>query len=125
MVFSKHELEVMTVFWNHDEGLTHVELLELSPQRSWKDSTIHTLINGLLHKDAIRQIGKKPSGRRFSRIFKSAMTAEEYGTTQVQNVISNVQDLQLINVVSAFVEARPISNEERNELIALLSKMEE
>ena len=125
MTFSKHEAEVMGMLWKQTEGLTNTEMIETSPNRSWKDSTIHLLINGLLNKGAIEEIGKKPSGRRFSRIFAPLITLEDYQKEQIKIVLSEFDGIQLVNVVSAFVENKPLSKKERAALIKLLDDMEE
>lgn len=125
IMLSKHEQEVMSIFWAHDGGLTHVQLLELSPSRSWKDSTIHNLINGLLDKGLIEEVGKIPSGRRHSRVFAPKITQEEFDLSQVTNIISNSKKLKLTALVHNFVQNSPISNDERSDLIKYLENLKE
>ena len=125
MTFSKHEAEVMGMLWKQTEGLTNTEMIETSPNRSWKDSTIHLLINGLLKKGAIEEIGKKPSGRRFSRIFAPSITQENYQKGQIKIAFSAFDDLQLVSVISAFVGNKPLTQKDKESLIKLLDDMEE
>ena len=57
MELTKSELEVMNVLWQANRPLSRSEILTLSTSKTWKDSSIHILLNGLLNKNAIKEAG--------------------------------------------------------------------
>lgn len=54
-ILTKKEEEMMAVLWEQWEhnqaALTALEILEASPNRTWKKNSLHLLINGLLKKE--------------------------------------------------------------------------
>ena len=50
MELTKSELEIMDVMWASEVPLSRSDLLERSEEKSWKDSSVHILLNGLLQK---------------------------------------------------------------------------
>ena len=54
MELTKSEMEIMDVLWDADKPMSRADLLEQSDEKSWKDSSVHILLNGLLQKGAIR-----------------------------------------------------------------------
>ena len=47
---TKSESEVMYLLWHTDRALSAAEMVALSPQKTWKDSYIHLMVNSLLKK---------------------------------------------------------------------------
>ena len=78
MVLTRSELEIMDVFWASDTPLSRSDLLERSEEKSWKDSSVHILLNGLLQKEAIHEVGFVKRGKTYSRTFLPTRTREEY-----------------------------------------------
>ena len=81
MELTKSELEIMDVLWNAGEPLSRADLLECSEEKSWKDSSVHILLNGLLKKGAIKEAGMVKRSKTFGRTFLPTMTREEYFAT--------------------------------------------
>lgn len=78
MELTKSELEIMDVLWEADCPLSRSDLLEHSRDKTWKDSSIHILLNGLLQKNAIREAGLVKRSKTYGRIFEPTLTREEY-----------------------------------------------
>lgn len=78
MVLTKSEMEIMDVLWQSDAALSRADLLERSEEKNWKDSSVHILLNGLLHKGAIREHGFVKRSKTYGRTFLPTMTREEY-----------------------------------------------
>ena len=55
---TKSEMEIMDVLWGSDKPLSRADLLARSEEKTWKDSSVHILLNGLLQKGAIEEIGR-------------------------------------------------------------------
>lgn len=78
MVLTKSELEIMAVLWSAAEPLSRADLLERAEEKSWKDSSVHILLNGLLQKKAICEAGFVKRSKTYGRTFAPALTCEEY-----------------------------------------------
>lgn len=78
MELTKSEMEIMDVLWDSDSPMSRSDLLAASDEKTWKDSSVHILLNGLLVKGAIQEAGLVKRGKTFGRIFSPTMTREEY-----------------------------------------------
>lgn len=78
MELTKSEMQIMDVFWQDGGALSRSDLLERGDQKSWKDSSIHILLNGLLRKGIIREAGFVKCSKTYGRTFLPTMTREEY-----------------------------------------------
>ncbi len=78
MKLTKSELEIMNVLWKAERPLTRSDILTLSENKSWKDNSIHILLNGLLKKEAIREDGFARSGKVWGRLYASNISIDDY-----------------------------------------------
>lgn len=78
MELTKSEMEIMDVLWQDGGALSRADFLERSEEKSWKDSSVHILLNGLLNKGAIREAGFVRRSKTYGRTFLPTMTREEY-----------------------------------------------
>lgn len=60
MELTRSELEIMNVIWTAGRPLTRGEILEQSVDKSWKNNSVHILLNRLLAKGAIAEGGLCP-----------------------------------------------------------------
>lgn len=78
MELTKSEMEIMDVLWNEQVAMSRSDLLERNTEKSWKDSSVHILLNGLLQKGAIREAGFVRRSKTYGRTFEPTMTREQY-----------------------------------------------
>ena len=78
MELTKSEMEIMDVLWEKRVPMSRSDLLASSQEKSWKDSSVHILLNGLLQKEAIREAGLVKRSKTYGRLFVPTMTREEY-----------------------------------------------
>ena len=78
MELTKSEMEIMDVLWCDGGALSRADFLERSAEKTWKDSSVHILLNGLLAKGAIREAGFVRHNKTYGRTFLPTMTREEY-----------------------------------------------
>ena len=78
MVLTKSEMEIMDVLWEDGGALSRADFLERSQEKTWKDSSVHILLNGLLAKGAIKEAGLVKRQKTYGRTFLPTMTREEY-----------------------------------------------
>ena len=83
MELTKSELEIMNVIWKANKPLTRGEILKLSENKTWKDSSIHILLNGLIKKGAIVEAGFAKSGKTYGRVYAANISGEEYYSSKV------------------------------------------
>ncbi len=73
----------MDLLWNTDRPLTATEIVNLTPERTWKKSYIHLLINSLLEKELIKSEALVRTGRNFGRAFSAVSTKEQFEIRQI------------------------------------------
>ncbi len=78
MELTKNEFEIMTVLWTAGRPLSRSEIKDLSVNRTWKDKSIHTLLNSLLDKGAIKEDGFVKCGKTYGRLYAANLDCEEY-----------------------------------------------
>ena len=75
---TRKELEMMTVLWQSETALTASEILKASTNRTWKDKSLHILINSLLQKNLIVVDGFKRMEKVYARSFIPAISQTDY-----------------------------------------------
>lgn len=119
---TKNELEIMSLMWSQHKPLSRSEIIELSPERSWKASSIHILLNQLLEKEAIVVDGFVKTGKNYGRTYSAAITPEEYQAMQVKQgaVFFQSKSVALTSLVSELVKDEDIDDETLDRLEAIL-----
>jgi BlaI family penicillinase repressor len=83
MELTKSEMEIMDVLWNTQAPLSRSDLLGQGEEKTWKDSSVHILLNGLLQKGAIREVGFVRRNKTYGRTFMPTLSREEYFATTI------------------------------------------
>ncbi len=109
MELTKSEMEIMDVFWASQEPLSRADLLERSTNKSWKDSSVHILLNGLLAKGAIEEVGFVKRSKTYGRTFLPVLTREEYFAC---NVFSYRCKPDIVGLMEALLRREDITPEE-------------
>lgn len=123
-MLSPNELEVMDLLWSTGQTLSRNEIIDLSPSRTWKPSTIHQLLNSLLKKEVIKVDGFRPSGKVYGRTYAAAITREEYTAQVVSRRMSKTADTKpdLAGVFAALVSDIPVGDAVLDELQRILDQ---
>ena len=82
---TKSENEIMDLMWKEGRPLSRSEIIELTPDRTWKPASIHILLNSLLEKKAIEVAGFVQSTKNYARTFVPSVTADAYAIMQVKS----------------------------------------
>lgn len=122
MVLTKSELEIMDVLWGSDRALSRTDLLEQSADKSWKDSSVHILLNGLLHKGAIREAGYIKRIKTYGRTFLPTMTREEYFASMI---FSFRHQPRIVELIEALLKREDITSDELEAIAALVAARKE
>lgn len=117
MELTKSEMEIMDVLWASEQPLSRSDLLERSEEKTWKDSSVHILLNGLLQKGAIREAGVVKRSKTYGRTFSPTMTREEYFAT---TIFSHRHKPQIVGLIAALLKREDITPEELAQISALV-----
>ena len=86
MELTRSEMEIMDVLWASDVPLSRADLLAQSEEKTWKDSSVHILLNGLLQKGAIQEAGRVKRSKTYGRVFAPTLTREDITQEQVLEI---------------------------------------
>lgn len=115
MELTKSEMEIMDVLWNAGVPMSRADLLAHSEEKSWKDSSVHILLNGLLQKGAIQEAGFVKRSKTYGRTFLPTLTREEYFAT---TIFCHRYKPQIAGLFAALLQRKDITAED-------LTKIEE
>ena len=117
MELTKSEMQIMDVLWASDIPLSRSDLLERSEQKSWKDSSVHILLNGLLQKGAIEKAGFVKRSKTYGRTFAPTLTREEYFAT---TIYSHTYKPDIVGLFEALLKREDITTEQLTRMEELL-----
>ena len=86
---TKSEREIMDVLWKQGEALTSSEIIEVSTNRSWGNTSIHLLLKSLLDKSVIEVDGFKRIAKNYARTFVPVETREQF--LVIEKIIYKIQ----------------------------------
>ncbi|WP_299997520.1 BlaI/MecI/CopY family transcriptional regulator [uncultured Clostridium sp.] len=112
---SDAEWEVMKIIWKNDSITSTRIIKELQEKTNWKASTIKTLINRLLNKEAINFTKEGKEYYYFSIISEEDCIREES-----EGFLNKVFNGSLNSMVINFVKSQKLTEDEINELKSIL-----
>ena len=119
MELTKSEMEIMDVLWEADQPLSRADLLAHGDEKTWKDSSVHILLNGLLNKGAIREAGLVKRSKTYGRVFAPALTREEYFA---QTVFCHRHKPEVVGLFSALLDQQDISRDDLEKIMSLVAQ---
>lgn len=119
MELTRSEMEIMDVLWDTKTPMSRADLLARSQEKSWKDSSVHILLNGLLNKGVIREAGFVKRSKTFGRTFEPTMTREEYFAT---TVFSHRHKPQIVGLVEALLRRKDITSDQLEQMGRLVQE---
>ena len=122
MRLTKSELEIMSVLWKADRPLSRAEILEFSEDKTWKDNSIHILLNGMLKKGAIVGDGFARSGKVWGRLYAPTVGIGEYYR---ENLFQPCGEESYPLLLAAMVDDENLSEETLCKLEEILRKRRE
>ena len=117
MYLTKNEIEIMDVLWKEGRPLSRGEILSLSEEKTWMDSSVHILLNSMLKKGAIREAGFVKCGKTCGRVYEAALSCEEY---YVSTYDSTKTKPIFEKLVRAYIAQRGLSEQDLNALAEIL-----
>ena len=122
MELTKSEMEIMDVLWEENAPMSRADLLARSEEKSWKDSSVHILLNGLLQKGAIREAGFVKRSKTYGRTFAPTLTREEYFAT---TIFSHRHKPQIVGLFAALLQREDITAQQLEQIRMLVAERSE
>ncbi|MGN0977685.1 MAG: BlaI/MecI/CopY family transcriptional regulator [Faecousia sp.] len=119
MELTKSEMEIMDVLWESGKPMSRADLLAKSDEKTWKDSSVHILLNGLLQKGAIQEAGLVKRSKTYGRVFSPTMTREEYFAS---TIFSHRHKPNLVGLIQALLSRDDVTRDNLNEISAFIAK---
>ena len=119
MELTRSEMEIMDVLWDADVPLSRSDLLDRSEQKRWKDSSVHILLNGLLNKGAITEVGFVKRSKTYGRTFSATLSREEYFA---QLVFSYKCKPDSVSLFKALIEQPDVSLDQIEQMIKIAAE---
>lgn len=119
MELTKSEMQIMDVLWEAGVPLSRSDLLDRSEEKTWKDSSVHILLNGMLQKGIIREAGFIKRGKTYGRLFLPTMSREEYFAA---TVFSHRHKPRIVDLIAALLAREDITAEEMAKIKDLVAE---
>lgn len=119
MELTKSEMEIMDVLWENGVPMSRADLLARSEEKTWKDSSVHILLNGLLQKKAIREAGVVKRSKTYGRTFVPTMTREEYFSA---TIFSHRHKPEVVGLFAALLNRPEVTAQDLDQIRLLIAE---
>ena len=119
MQLTRSEMQIMDVLWEDGGALSRSDFLERSAEKSWKDSSVHILLNCLLKKGAIKEAGVVKRSKTYARTYLPTMTREEYFAN---TIFSHRYKPQMVGLIEALMQRPEMDAETIQKVRQILNK---
>ena len=72
------EKQIMEVLWKSDVPLSSHDIILSSSDKTWKNSSVHLLLNSLLDKELIEVAGFEKRTKNYAIVFKPTLSYVDY-----------------------------------------------
>ncbi len=108
---SETEMEVMEVIWELAAPVTVNQLLEIFKSRSWKTSTLSTILKRLIEKGFLT---KSLSGK--ANYYEAVLTLGEYRKYETQSFLGRLFNGKVKNFIATLADDEQLSQDDIAEL---------
>lgn len=115
---SDKEEQILETMWKGGRPLTRSEIINLTENRRWKESSIHVFLNRLLDKGSIRVCDIVKTSTNFGRTYEPTFSAEEYDMARLKDNFEKVdpEGSTISNFISFIVKSKKINKKNVKEL---------
>lgn len=78
MELTRNETKLMRIFWEAKRPLSRRDIINLNTDNEWDMAALHSIINNLLRKGAISEVGFSKEGKSMGRLFAAEYTLQEH-----------------------------------------------
>lgn len=119
MHLTKSEQQIMEIFWQADHPMAQTEVVSTCVDRKWKERSIFSMLNSLMEKGVLQEVGFVRSGKTYARTFEPAMSQAEYLAAVVAE---QLPDCQLPALLTALLHRMELTPALQKELRSALRK---
>lgn len=121
MELTRSEMEIMDVMWESKVPMSRADLLARSKEKTWKDSSVHILLNGLLQKGAIQEAGLVKRSKTYGRVFSPTLTREQYFAN---TIFCHRHKPEVVGLFAALLEREEVNASDLEQLAAMIRQKE-
>lgn len=107
MHLTKSEQQIMEIFWQADHPMAQTEVIKTCEDRKWKERSIFSMLNSLMTKGVLQEVGFVRSGKTYARTFEPAMSHAEYLAAVIAEQLPAKQFPELLASLLQRVEITP------------------
>lgn len=107
MHLTKSEQQIMEIFWQADHPMAQTEVVSTCVDRKWKERSIFSMLNSLMEKGVLQEVGFVRSGKTYARTFEPSVTQAEYLAALVVEQLPDQQIPALLTALLHRVEMTP------------------
>ena len=112
MHLTKSEQQIMEIFWKADHPMAQTEVVNTCVDRKWKERSIFSMLNSLMEKGLLHEVGFVRSGKTYARTFEPAMTQAEFLASVVAEQLPAKELPALLSALLQRVETTPAIQKE-------------
>ena len=119
------ELEIMETMWKMNRPLSRSEIIELTPNRTWKKSSIHILINKMLEEEVIKVDGFVRTNKNYGRTYAPLITKDDYIVSTFDKIKTSYFDSKssaVTSIFAALIQDKDINDELLDELQQMIER---
>ncbi|GJJ03026.1 BlaI family transcriptional regulator [Duganella rhizosphaerae] len=117
---SEAESVVMETLWAHSPRSAEEVAAAVGDERAWQESTVKTLLNRLLRKNAVKVL---KDGRRY--LYTAAITREQWLHSESKGFLDRLFDGRVAPLVAHFSRHRKLSKADLEELKRLIGELDD
>ena len=103
-MMTKSEKQVMDLLWSVARPLSCTEIIELSGDKTWKDSYVYSIIKSLMDKGIVKIEVFEQNSHSYARKFVPKVTKEEY---YLKEYLDESPENDMPTLFAAFADADP------------------
>lgn len=122
---SKQEEVLMDLLWELGYPMSSIDMLAKAPD-AWGENSnknIHRIIRQLISKELLEVCGQVASGTQYARLFRPAMTKEEYAVRQLDGFGDNSKIMIALGLTGAAKKKSKKNDEVDTALVEELEAM--
>lgn len=111
---SDKEEQILETMWKEGRPLVRSEIIDLTENRRWKESSIHVFLNRLLDKGSIRVNDIVKTSTNYGRTYEPTFSEKEYDIYRLKENFETVdpEDSTISDFLSFIVKSKDISTKD-------------
>lgn len=124
LMVTNNEYNILLAIWKAGRPLSAKEIVASIEDKTFKDRSVHSLLNAMLEKGLVYVDGQRLSSRIYSRLFNTSLSFEQFQSQQITSnpIYRSSKAKVLPGIFSALMDDEDISSDTLDQLEALLAE---